>query len=352
MDPRIKKLAEILVEHSVAVQKGDHVKINLTDNGLPLLKAVYELCLRRGAHVRTEFHHTQLDYLFYKHAAAFQLKYFASPVIAEAGWADCIINICGPENLTCLKTISRARIKTRNLARKAILTTHKKKRVVVCNFPCASLAANAGITLKEYEDLYYGATNINWAEASRKQNRLKEILDRANSVRIRGRLTDLTLSIKGHLAIKGDGKVDMPDGEVYITPDKTSAEGTIYFDVPCIFKGNLVSGVYLEFKRGKVVQAKAEQNQRFLQTFLKSDKGAARLGELGIGTNEHITRFTRDILCDEKVSGTIHLALGNAYTKGETANTSSVHWDLIKDMTSAGSIELDGRCIQRNGRFC
>ncbi|MFH1762440.1 MAG: aminopeptidase [bacterium] len=348
---KIKKLAEILVNYSIGVKRGEHVKITLIDNGLPLLQEVYKLCIQRGAHVCTEIINTEIEKIFYKYSDSKQLTYFPDYFLMMSDWIDCGITINGPSNTAYLSDINPDKISIRGKAGKLNSKKTREKRSVSCNFPCEALANDAGMSLKAYENFYYGATIINYNVISKNQDKIKKILDHGKNVRIIGNNTDISFSIKGHKALKGDGHVDIPDGEVYITPDKNSAQGHITFEFPAIFKGNEVSGIYLEFHKGIVKKALAKSNKRFLDSRLNVDEGSKRLGEFGIGTNYMIKKFTKDILCDEKIGGTIHLALGNAYTGGNTANKSAVHWDLIKDMRKGGAIEIDGKLFQKNGRF-
>jgi aminopeptidase len=190
-----------------------------------------------------------------------------------------------------------------------------------------------------------------WAELHVFQERLIRRMRGADRIRIEGPDTDLALSVKGRTFINSDGKRNMPSGEIFTGPVETSAEGTIRFDFPVCVHGREVAGVRLVFKKGKVVEATADKNQAFLLAMLDSDPGARRLGELGIGTHPKIDRFIRNILFDEKIGGTIHLALGESYPETGGRNRSSLHWDLIRDLRKGGRMTVDGRAFLKDGRF-
>lgn len=351
-DPRIAKLAQILVDYSVKVKKNDHVRIRLFDEGLPLLMEVYRQCLERGAIVRTSIHNSELDPVFYKYAQQHQIINFPKLEFEESKWMDCSIIILGENNTKNLTNVDSKKIAQRQKILQPIRDhVVKNVRWVICNYPSFGLAQDAEMSLSEYDDFVFNATNINWYKISEKQTNLRNVLNRGKNVRIIGRGTDLSFSIKGRKAIKCDGHRNMPDGEVFIAPDEFSAEGKILFDFPAIYRGKEVDGVELVFEKGLCISAKTKKNEEFLNAMLNSDKGSRRIGEFGIGMNYGIKKFTKDILFDEKIGGTIHIALGMAYEEGGGKNKSSLHWDMIKDLRKDGKILLDGKVIERNGKF-
>ena len=351
-DPRISKLADILVNYSVAVKKGDHVLLSLTDEGMPLLKEVYELCLKKGAITRVHIHDSELDSVYFGNASKTNLEYFHKVDMQEAKWADCSIRISGSRNTKNLSSIDSSKISTRmktlNPIRNHIVD---KVRWVICNYPSNALAQDAEMSLDEYTDFVFNATNIDWKKISKKQTKIKRILDAGSIVHIKGDNTDLTFSIKGRQGIKCDGYRNMPDGEVFVAPDEFSAEGYITYDFPAIYRGKEVEGIRLEFKKGLCVKATAKKNEKYLNTLLNTDKGARRLGEFGIGMNYGIQNFSKSILFDEKIGGTIHLATGMAYNEGGGKNKSAIHWDMIKDLRKNGEITIDGKLFSKNGKF-
>jgi aminopeptidase len=222
---------------------------------------------------------------------------------------------------------------------------------VGCQFPTNALAQEAGMPLSAFEDFFYAACLRDWEAESESMHRLLAGFDVAETVRIVGKETDLTLSLHGRRGEVDDGHVNMPGGEFFFSPVEDSAEGSIYFDVPTEFEGAPVSGIRLSFRDGRAVEASAEQGEAELLAALDLDDGARFLGELGIGCNSGITRPMRNILFDEKMAGTVHLAVGASYPKVGGKNVSSLHWDLIKDLRESGRIELDGEVVQENGTW-
>jgi aminopeptidase len=234
----------------------------------------------------------------------------------------------------------------------------EKDRWALTLFPTQALAQESEMSLEEYEEFVFEAMALNeddpvrfWREKAGEQGRLIERLERAREVKIVGPGTDLTLSIEGRRFLNGDGKHNMPCGEVFTGPVEDSANGEIYFGVPSAVAGREVSGVRFRFEEGRVVEASAEKGEEYLKAMLDADDGARYLGELGIGTNFGIPRATRNILFDEKLGGTVHLAIGRSYEKTGGKNDSSVHWDLICDLREGGELRADGEIVQRDGRF-
>ncbi len=352
-DPRTKKLASILVNHSLGVKRGDVVLINSSSElAKPLVLEVFREVLRAGGHPLTGISFEETQNIFYSEASPAQLKHFPGTKFYEAKNIDCVVNIRASVNPRALTNIDPRLIGIRSKVlapiRDHIVT---KKRWVLCNYPTNALAQEADMSLEEYENFLYGATNIDWNRVKREEMKLKRILDRGSVVRIVGRDTDLTMSITGRRSIPCYGDRNMPDGEVFLSPVENSAEGYIFYEMPAIYQGREVTGIRLRFRRGKVVEARAEKNEDFLIAMLDTDRGARYLGELGIGVNYGIKKFSKDILFDEKMGGTVHLAVGKSYTEAGGKNKSAIHWDMIKDLRRNGALYIDGRLIQKNGRF-
>lgn len=224
----------------------------------------------------------------------------------------------------------------------------KKNNWVLCGYPSVPAAEDAGMSLSEFEDFVFSATNIDWSEMSKRQDLLKGIVDKGRHVRIIGEGTDLSFSIKGNKAIKCDGKCNMPDGEVFTAPKRDSVNGKVSFSFPTVYMGKEVRDVVLHFKDGRVVKASASRNEDFLKKMLEVDEGARYLGEFGIGMNYAIKRFIKNTLFDEKIGGTIHLALGMAYKESGGKNESAIHWDMI---TKPEKVYIDDRIILKDGEF-
>jgi len=353
-DPRTAKLADILINYSLKVRRGERVLISASSElAKPLVLEVYKKVLKAGGHPSVNIAFEEMATIYYSMAAKEQLLDFPKAKLIEAKNADCVVNIRAAVNKKALSNIDPQAISMRS---KVLMPIQEeivnRKRWVLCNFPTNALAQETDMSLDEYEDFLYGATNINWDKVKKEEMKLKRVLDKGEVVRIVGRDTDLTISIKGRKAIPCYGERNMPDGEVFLSPIENSAEGEIYYDLPAIYQGKEVLGIRLRFKQGKVVDASAEKNEKFLIAMLDTDKGARYLGELGIGTNYGIKHFSKDILFDEKIGGTVHLAVGRSYKDAGGKNESAIHWDMIKDLRNGGTIYVDGRLIQKNGRFC
>jgi len=352
-DKRVEKLASILVRHSVGVKKGDVVLIaSSSELAKPLVLAVYREVMAAGGNPMTSISFEESQNIFYEYARPEQIAHFPKTKLFEARNIDCIINIRASANKKAMSNIDPALIAARSKVIRPIgEEIVNKRRWVLCNFPTNALAQEADMSLHEYEDFLYGATNVDWKSAMKKQIKLKAALDAASHVHIKGKDTDLRLSIKGRKAIPCYGERNMPDGEVFLSPVENSAEGHIYYEMPAIYQGREVTGIRLVFKKGRVVEAAADKNEAFLNAMLDTDKGARFLGELGVGTNYGIKNFSKDILFDEKIGGTVHLAVGRSYEEAGGKNPSAIHWDMIKDLRKGGSLSLDGKVIQRNGAF-
>ncbi len=351
-DPRIKRLAEILTGWSIKIKKGDIIELNFGVDAKELALEAYKLILQKGAIPVLHAAVPGFAYNYYKYATEEQLKKFPKIAMYEAKNTAGSIGIGADYNTKELTSIEPKKIALRSkTTRKVKDIDIKKDNWVICEFPTNALAQDAEMSLEEFEDFVYSACLKDWAKESKKQDKLKEVLDKGKRVRIVAKDTDLTFSIEGRMSRKCDGKRNMPDGEVFIAPVEDSTEGHIKYTYPAIYGGREVDGVYLEFHKGKVVKATAAKGEAFLKEMLKTDKGSRKLGEFGVGVNFGIKKFVKQILFDEKIGGTIHLALGMAYPEGGGRNKSAVHWDMIKDLRKGGAFYIDGKCIEKNGEF-
>jgi len=352
MDERVKKLAKILVHYSVKAKPNETVLIRGNDLAKPLVLSVYEEVLKAGAHPRFSLGFDEANEIFYEEAKEVQLNHFPEIAYFEAKNIDCLIAIHSPLNVRALSRIEPKRLVLRQKVLKPInewITS--KVRWVVVNYPTPALAQEAEMSLSQYEDFVYKACLLDWEKKVREMRRIARLLEKGDEFLVKGKETELKLRIKGRRFIIGKGDYNLPDGEVFTGRIENSAEGRIYFEYPAIHNGREVSGVRLWFKNGKVVKASAEKNQGYLESMIGSDEGSRRLGELGIGLNYQIKQFTKDILFDEKIGGTIHLALGRSYPETGGKNQSAIHWDIIKELRKNGEIYLDGRKIFKNGKF-
>lgn len=352
-DPRITKLAEILVDHSIKVQPGEKIIIKSSELGQPLVEEVYKLILQREAFPICNFSFNSLNPIYFKYATPKHLNSMDEIYFQIIKDCQGLINISAPSNRKALSDVDPGKITAKSKANSPIhdYVMEDKIKWVITNFPTNALAQEAEMSLEEYSDFLFNATNIDWEEQSRYQDRIKEVFDKGNMVEIKGPGTQIKFNIEGRMGTKCCGQSNMPDGEVYYSPIENSVEGYITYDFPAIFGGREVNGIYLEFSEGKVVRNSAEKNGDFLDMMLDVDDGARFIGEFGIGTNSGIDRFIKDILFDEKIGGTIHLALGQSYPDSGGKNKSSIHWDMIKDLRKDGEMYVDGKLAQKNGEF-
>ncbi len=354
-DPRNKKLAKILVDYSIEAKKGEKVSINCTScAGLPLAEEVYKLLLKKETIPYLQLHAESLDYYYFRHATKKQLSAKPELALFKAKWADKFISIVAEGNPKELANIDPVRQVLRNKVVKSVKDIILKKPWVLTYYPTFGMAYASSMSLHELYDFYFQACLKDWKKEKQKMDKLKRILDKGKKVKIVGYKTNISFSIENREFAVCAGKYNMPDGEVFGAPREKSVEGNVYFEFPSLYQGKEVRGVSLRFSKGKVIDFDARQHKHFLREVLKIDAGAKRLGEFGIGTNFEIDHFMQNILFDEKMGGTIHLALGAAYKEREGGgkNDSAIHWDLIKDMKKKDSkIFVDGKLIFKEGKI-
>lgn len=354
-DQRIKKLAQILVDYSINVKPEDKVLIDCSDPlGLSLARAIYQQVLLKKAYPYLNLGTEDLAYFFYQQASLKQIT--AKPQIYEfiASWLDKTVMIRAQKNDRALSNISPEKLLLREKTIRSVFDKIMKKPWVTTYFPTESMAQTASISKNELEDFYFTACLQDWPKIKKQLTKLKKILDNALKVQVIGKKTNLSFSFKGRFMQAASGEFNMPDGEVFGAPLDGTMEGEIYFEFPSIRSGKEIKDIWLKFHNGKVVDFSASQNQTYLAQALKIDKGASRPGEFAIGTNYGITKFMNNTLFDEKIGGTIHLALGLAYEEkeGGGTNKSAIHWDLVKDTRLIGSrVIVDGKVILRDGKI-
>lgn len=345
-------MAEMLVNYSVKAKPGEVVLIRGNELCKPLAMAVYEEVVKAGAHPRLSIGFDEATELFYRYANPEQLKFFPEIYYFEAKNINCLVSIISPSNLKSLSRVAPDKMVARARTLKPISEwIMSKVRWVIVNHPTLALAQEAEMSLSEYENFVYHACLQDWPRRVKEMSRIAKVFERGDQVLISGKETELRLRIKGRKFIIGRGDCNMPDGEIFTGPIEDSAQGKIFYEFPAIHNSREVAGVRLWFEQGKVVKATAEKNQDYLRSMLESDQGSKKLGELGIGLNYQIRQFCKDILFDEKIGGTIHLALGRSYPETGGKNQSAIHWDMIKDLRKGGSLTLDGKLIQKNGKY-
>lgn len=355
VEPRVTAYAELLVERCLGVEPGWQVLIRTQPAARPVLEEIMRLVARKGAYplLRMNFSLWPIDEVWTE-VAPEELVAELSPIDLHAGeYMDARMTMEAPDNTRGVVALTPER---RALARRASAPFFRRTMSheipwVSCQFPTNALAQEAGMRLAEFENFFYGACLRDWDEESQFIHRLNERFSAGEQVRIVGEDTDLTLSIAGRDGEVDDGRTNMPGGEFFFAPNEDSAHGTIFFDVPTELEGGAVDRIRVTFRDGRVEEAHAEQGEDLLLAGLAMDDGARFVGELGIGCNEGITQPARNILFDEKMAGTVHLALGASYAHIGGKNVSALHWDLVKDLRGGGRIELDGEIVQENGTW-
>jgi len=353
-DPRIAQFAEILVDYSTRVKKGDVVLINAAGfEAAPLVKELYALCLKRGAkYVEYSFSNPEIDRQFYNLANRQQLEHFPQHKLDFYKTLTVYIGISAGENsMVMANARQQAVVAYQKLTKPLIDQRVKHTRWMVTRYPTHAAAQEAKMSLEEYEDYLFSACCIDWNAESKKQEKLKKLMDRTKKVRIVAPDTDIVFSIDGLPGIKCDGRFNMPDGEVFTAPVRDSVQGHIAYNCPSIYQGKEYNGVRFDFKDGKIVKAVAEGGlSAALNKILDTDEGARYIGEFALGINPGIRQPMRNILFDEKIFGSIHLTPGQAYDECDNGNRSAVHWDLVRILND-GEIWFDDMLIQKNGRF-
>jgi aminopeptidase len=358
-DERALEYGRLLVDRCIDPKPGWQVMVLSTPLARPVLDEVQRQLGRRGAYclLRLDWaleRFPGIPYAWATEAPDDLLRELAPIELHAVEHIDARITIEAPENTRDGTELGGAR---HGLIRTATKPYYKRSMSmampwVSCQYPTEGLAQDAGMTLSELEDFMYGAILRDWDNELATMQRVAERFGRADQVRIVGDGTDLRFSIAGRVAEVDSARVNMPGGEVFFAPVEDSTEGVIsYSEFPAVLDGNEVAGARLRFEGGRVVEASAEANEEFLLATLDTDDGARRLGEFGIGCNEGIQRHMKNVLFDEKMGGTIHLAIGQSYEFQGGKNTSAVHWDMVKDLRNGGRIELDGEVVQENGRW-
>ena len=364
MDPRLKKLATLLVRYSTAVKPGEKVFVECEAIALPWLEAVGAEAVRAGAHVETRISSQTVSEIILKNASDEQLLRGGaiSRLISET--ADVDLSAWGTNNTRGLTGIDPERMKLRSKgateARRIFSERMGSGALRWCGtqFPTEADAQEADMSLSEYEDFVYGAGLLDaddpiaaWRRISAEQERWAKWLDTKSELHIVSEGTDIRVKTAGRTWINCDGHVNFPDGEVFTSPVEDGVDGYITFSFPGIYAGREVEGIRLEVEKGLIVKATATKGEALLHALMDTDEGAKRFGEMAIGTNYGITRFTRNMLFDEKIGGTIHMAIGDSMPEAGGQNRSVIHWDMLCDMRTGGRIYADGILFHENGRF-
>ncbi len=363
-DPRIARWAQTLVHYSLRVQPGELIMIQSTPLAAPLVEAVYREILLVGAHPLPMITLENCEEALLREGTNEQLS-FVSPaarVLAEQAHARLFIESEG--NPQGLSSVDPTRSAQRRKAASNLRDIYRQREQAgaykwcLTLYPTSGYAQDAGMSQHEFEEFVFDACFLNdpdpaarWRELSAQQQRFVDWLAGHHKVHILGEGTDLTLSFENRIFINSDGKRNFPSGEFFTSPVEQSAEGVIYYDIPTSYDGRTVQGIRLVFHEGKVIEASARQGEDYLLRMLDIDAGARYLGEFAFGNNARVTRGTRNILFDEKMGGTVHLALGASYPETGGRNSSALHWDMICDLRTSGEVRIDDTLFLKDGKI-
>jgi aminopeptidase len=350
--------ADLLVDYCLRVTPGETILIASEMEAWPLISACYKAVLLRGAYpiVRPDF--PELTEFFLSRATEEQLGHVPASSMHDATIADGRIRISAEADTRALSRIDPTRQAIVDRARNPIRQAARESRWVVTQYPTKGYANDAGMSFADYEAYVVASMFLDrpdpaesWRDLGRRQAGLVEFMTGVKEVRIEAEGTDLTLSVAGRTWINSDGRRNMPSGEIFTGPVETSPTGRLRCGFPVCRDGREIEGIALEFRDGEVMTARADSGEDYLLSMLALDPGARRLGELGLGLNYGIDRFTGSILYDEKIGGTVHLALGQSYPETGGSNESALHWDLIVDTRTGGRIKADGKIVMEDGRW-
>lgn len=358
----LEKYANLLINYCVEAKPGDRIFVSSTFLAEPLLREVYRAGLRAGAHVEFDIAFREKENIFFAEANDDQLAYL--PILKEKAFGefDGYLFIRAPYNLREDQQRNSKSVATHQQAAGAMMQQYSRRTATrelkrnLCQYPTLASAQEAGMSLEAYEHFVFNACRLydespmaSWLEVRRSQQEAVDLLNSCTTVRYVGDRTDIIFSTEGRIWMNSDGQTNMPSGEVYTSPVENSVNGFIYF--PYAFHGGIeLTDIELEVKDGLIVSWDAATNKDYLNKIFQIE-GARRFGEAAIGTNYRITQFTKNILFDEKIGGTIHMAVGQSYLQTGGKNKSTIHWDLIKPMQNGGQIYADNKLIYENGKF-
>ncbi|AFH42777.1 aminopeptidase [Fervidicoccus fontis] len=358
-----EKFALLLVDYCIGVKRLSEIQVSGTINAMPLINELFKKIVDRGGYPRIVITNEELSEYFYRYASKELLEY-VSPIdkyVMEN--INGLIRILAPSHSKHLIGVDPERIKIATLAGKVISDIMLKRDAMgtlkwtITVYPTNAMAQEAGFSPIEWKNFVYSALKLyssdpieEWKKQALMQEKITKLLNKVDELLVLSDDTELFMKFAGRTWISDDGKNNMPGGEVFSAPIEDSIEGYITFTYPAIWKGVEVENVKLKFKSGTIIEANASKGEDFLKKMISTDEGSKRVGEFAFGLNYDITRFTKEILFDEKIGGTIHMALGAAYLQTGGKNTSSIHWDIVKDMRK-GIIKADKEKIYENGRF-
>jgi len=373
-DSRLDKLAKVIVEYSTGIKPGQLVRITGDPVALPLLEAIYEACLKAGANAFLKCSPDTLAEMFYEHASDDQLKFVNPVALYEIENIDVSISLWAETNTKSLTRVDPKRQGKASAARKPIFKVFMERAAKAkgdpeklnwCGtlYPTLASAQDAEMSLRQYEDFVFSAGHLDkedpvaiWREIEARQQKVVDYLQGKKALHFKtNNGTDLHVNVEGSTWINCAGHENFPDGEVFTGPNLKAKDGgvngIVRYSFPAVHNGREVHDIELTFEKGKVVKAKASKNEDFLKEMLAMDEGASNLGEIAIGTNYNITEYSKNTLFDEKIGGTFHAAVGAGYPESGNNNESGLHWDMVCDLRTGGTVSIDGEVFSRDGKF-
>jgi aminopeptidase len=363
MSDILQKYANLLVHYCLEIKEGDKLYISTTTLAEPLLREVYRAAIKAGALVDFNMSFREQNRIFITEASDAQLDYVLPAFREMMETYDAYLVIRAPFNVKEDASNDPIKSKRRQAALHDVNQIYMERiadrnlKRCLCQYPTQAAAQEANMSLEEYEAFVFGACHLfspnpaqEWIKVREKQQSVVDYLNQCDQITYRNKHSDITFSVKDRIWINSDGRSNMPSGEVFSSPIEDSVNGVIHFDFPSIYMGNEVDGITLKVKNGQIVEWHADKGQDFLDTIFEME-GTKYFGEVAIGTNYNIQKTTKNILFDEKIGGSVHLAIGQSYKQTGGKNISPVHWDLIADMKDGGTIHADGKLIYQNGEF-
>lgn len=358
-----EKYADLLVHYSLDIQKGDKLLISSTPIAEPLVQEVYRAALRAGGHPETWISLAGMSRILYDVGSEEQLSCVSPMYFYAVERYDAFLTIRAPYNVKELQGVDPEKKKIASVAEGPMRKIYRERAAsgslkwTLCEFPTDSQAQECGLSRREYESFVFSACLLDdpdppasWRSVHDQQQRLVDLLNGTTHIQYRAPDMDISFSTRGRRWINSDGRHNMPSGEIYTSPVEDSVEGHVRFTYPGIYMGQEIEDVQLVVRKGKIVEWQAAKGRELLDRILEVP-GADRFGEAAVGTNRGINRFTRNMLFDEKIGGTIHMALGSSYAETGGENESAIHWDLLADMQNGGEIYADDRLVYKNGVF-
>lgn len=363
-DIRLQRMADVLVNYSIGVKKGERLAISTPAISAPLVREIYRMALRAGALPETFISLPGLMEIFYREASDEQLLYIPKTQRLMIDEYETLISMWAETNTKELNNVDHSRMALAQKASQGLLDTYMRRTVdgslrwVAALYPTDASAQDAEMSLSDFEDFCYRACFLDdenpvarWQELSEEQERRVQWLKGKRTVHLRGQDTNLTFSIEGRPFVNCDGHLNLPDGEFFTSPVENSVNGCIRYSFPCSFNGVSVEDVRLRFENGVVVEATAARGQDYLDQMLGVDEGARRLGEFAFGNNRNVDRCIRHTLFDEKMAGTVHLALGKSAPQSLGLNDSAIHWDMVCDLRQGSEVRVDDEIFCKDGQF-